>query len=193
MRSGKHGCSAWDYFIIVTPRGRIVYISNLEGGSKNDKTHFNETDAVSMLQDKYGRSSTVKIGRKLYHFTLCGDKAYPYTSAPDGWRWYITKTGEHTLGDETDGENRGKKAKHANLNTTFDEAIAKYRGVVERTIRLIKAFKIMHGSTLMQKQERARRVTHLVAAIVNWFIIKNNVEQVYVRLSVQARFFQSES
>lgn len=50
-----HAINAWKFFIVVAPDGMIVYVSRVMGGSESDKTHFNESEAPDLLEERYGK------------------------------------------------------------------------------------------------------------------------------------------
>jgi hypothetical protein len=95
----------------------IVYVSRVMGGSESDKTHFNESEAPDLLEERYGkegrsgeeqesgrgRGSGEERGReeegekeKEVKLTLVlgGDKAYRGVQRPLGWKNMVTKSAE---------------------------------------------------------------------------------------------------
>ena len=50
IQNGKHTIPAYVFFVVVSPCGQIVYLSNnLQDGSVHDKTHWNEASVVKEL------------------------------------------------------------------------------------------------------------------------------------------------
>lgn len=170
FHNGKHGCPGFVFFICVTPSGRIVYLSDLEGGSTHDKTHFLKSGVVKDLQNSYPTSTIEKNG-VLYQRALGGDKAYPYAPKPDGWKWYITKTGEETRDvNPITGLGEGEVAAK-NLKLTdvlFDPGFARLRAVVERVIAKIKEWPIFSHKQLLSSIKITRMVVQFAVGFINW-------------------------
>ena len=54
MYNSKHGFVAYLVFILVSARGRIVYVSNTAvPGGVHDRSHWDSSTAVSCLSEKY--------------------------------------------------------------------------------------------------------------------------------------------
>jgi hypothetical protein len=109
-----HGYNAWKFFVVVTPDGFITYLSHVMGGSESDKTHFNESTAPQLLEEKYGNEEGGEW------FVLGGEKAYQGMKRPVGWKNMVTKSAEkeerkerrereerEERGEEVEGENDG--------------------------------------------------------------------------------------
>ena len=126
FRNGKHSVQAIVFFVVVSPRGRIVYVSKkFEGGSIHNKTHWENEKVAEKLAQKYLNCETEVDGKK-YKREIGGDKAYPYASKPDGWVVRVTKTAEETKEVNEKGEEVGEKAKDSKLqDVEFDPAIAR--------------------------------------------------------------------
>jgi len=161
----KHNTTALTYFIVVTPRGRIMHCSKVVSGSTHDATQYAKSGVNALLEAKYGRES--RINGRTFGFAICGDKAYANLTVPNGWHLYVTKSGEHDK--EGDMPNRH-----------FDGRVAKLRSVVERTIGRMKAMSLLaqDSSFVSMKVSRADQVVKLSAALVNWTINAHNVEQI---------------
>ena len=122
--NNKHQHSALSFFILVSPDGRIVYVSTVDNGNVHDKTAWEHSGVVDELEQFYAGGSAN------FQLAIGGDKAYPYMTVPRNWHKYITKSGE---------------LPGANPDPTlhFTPEIAKHRAVVERTIGKIKDWLIL--------------------------------------------------
>lgn len=174
MFNSKHQICAWVFFIVVSPRGRIMYISDIRAGNTHDKTHYDQSSVNDILKEKYDLSNVTHDGKK-YTVCLCADKAYPNAIVPEHVEKYVTKSAEETLIAEASAA--GKKRKKQPDNLHLDPAVAKIRAVVERVIRRMKQWKIL-DSHHMREARRVGRVVRIIAALENWFIINTNVAQV---------------
>ena len=56
----KRGETGYVYFILVTMRGRIVFVSDLTGGNTQDGTQFNSSGVAGQLEQKYGERATIE-------------------------------------------------------------------------------------------------------------------------------------
>ena len=131
MWNSNHGFYAFVFFIVVTPEGRIFFVSHAMGGSEHDKTHWNTLTGPKELEEKYQGKECRKT------FTLGGDKAYWGVKRPDGWANYVTKSAEKEerkereeekekckqFGKEKNGEEEGQEKRN--------ESSGKKKGVVE--------------------------------------------------------------
>jgi hypothetical protein len=86
MFGAKNGATAWTFFIVVTPRGRIVYVSDVDGASNTDGTQWKKSGCCEALVAKYGSDSKFIIG---------GDKGYVHASPPAGWQPRTDEDGRH--------------------------------------------------------------------------------------------------
>jgi hypothetical protein len=185
MRNGKHGTSAIVFFLVVTPKGRIVHVSEeFREGSVHDKTHFNDDPIVSLLSKKYNKGvdsetwGKVTIDGEQYTYELCGDKAYPYADKPQGWWWRVTKTGTKTKDIDEDGKEKEGEAQNAKLDkVAFDPAIARLRGVVERVIGRVKDWPIFLNKTFCSYLDRVVLMVWFSCALSNWFLENSNKSQ----------------
>jgi len=166
------------FFIVVTPCGRIIYLSEkLQKGSTNDKTHFNMEKVSEKLQDHY-QSHCAIIHGETYQFALGGDKAYPYANCPPNWRWYITKSGEATKNTDSEDHNFGKQAANCKLShVVFDPGIARLRGVVERVIGRVKGWEIFRSTNHCSSPIRVQQIVEVSCGIINWFIENGHLDQ----------------
>ena len=169
MRNTKHGCPSFVFFIMVTPSGRIVYVSeHLVAGTCHDKTHFLKDGVVAKIEKEFP-SPKVVIDSVEYELVLGGDKAYPFAPLPKGWHWYITKSGEDTKDVNEKGEEVGKRAKKVPLtNVIFDPGIARLRSVVERSIGRVKAWPIFSAPHHLDTQDRTRQLLLISIGLLNW-------------------------
>ena len=55
----KHNTTALTYFIVVTPRGRIMHCSKVVSGSTHDATQYAKSGVNALLEAKYGRESRI--------------------------------------------------------------------------------------------------------------------------------------
>jgi hypothetical protein len=179
MRNGKHGCSAFVFFIMVTPAGRIVYVSeDIREGTCHDKTHFLEDGVVVKVEKEYP-SHVVMIDSIEYQLVLGGDKAYPFAPLPKGWHWYITKSGEDTKDVNQKGEEVGKRASKASLpNVIFDPGFARLRSVVERSIGRVKAWPIFSAPHHLDTKARAQQLLLISIGLLNWQFEKGYLERI---------------
>ena len=91
MRSGKHCIPCYVFFVVVSPRGRVVYVSDyVVGGAVHDSVHWQVSDVVERLKEAYPEAVTATGKRR----AVSGDKAYPCIDVPENWQLIITKTGE---------------------------------------------------------------------------------------------------
>lgn len=179
IRNGKHCIPAFMFFVLVTSRGRIVYFSEkIAKGSVHDKTHFNRHNLNEKLQAFYPTPIAVidDIG---YQREIVGDKAYPYIEKPPGWFVRVTKTAEETKDVDEKGKEFGEKASNSKLpNVIFDKGIARLRSVVERTIGKIKQWPVFHCPQWCSNITRVGKMLKFAAALVNWMILFDNIEQI---------------
>jgi hypothetical protein len=100
---------------------------------------------------------------------LGGDKTYPFTSKPEGWHWYITKTGEDSKDIDKTNNEIGQIAKNSNLhNVQFDPAFARLRGVVERTIGKIKFWPIFSQRQHTNSYDQVKMLLTFAVGLINW-------------------------
>jgi hypothetical protein len=179
MRNSKHGHPGYIFFIMVTPSGRVVYVSNqLKSGSTHDKTHMLEDGVVLKMEKEYP-SPTVIINDVEYQLVLGGDKAYPHAPLPKGWYWYITKSGEDTLDVNDQGETMGKKASASKLkNVIFDPGFARLRSVVERSIKRVKGWPIFTSLYHVYSEERTQWLLLISIGLLNWDFQQGEIENI---------------
>jgi hypothetical protein len=145
----KHQVHANSFFIVVSPKGRIVYLSDVFDGSTHDKTSWEESGIVSDLEKFYG------VPRNGDQFAIGGDKAYPNISLPNGWDKHITKSGE---GEAAPNQPR----------LHFTANIAKYRATVERTIGKIKDWNVLLRQQYISfERNRLFRILFIISNLVN--------------------------
>lgn len=160
----KHQMNAFTFFIMVTPTGKIVYVSNLEAGGTHDATHFRAEQVVQKLTNFY------KLRQK--NLTLCigGDKGYRAVEPPPGWKMLITKSGEKS-GD--DGQSISAKdsgmEKIVSKNIEFDEKIAKHRSVVERVFSKLKLWQILTTKRHLFRTTLSQKNVFVICSIYNYF------------------------
>ena len=52
--SSKHGICAYTFYVLVTPNGKIVYVSAIDIGSTHDVTHWNTSHAFPPVDASTG-------------------------------------------------------------------------------------------------------------------------------------------
>tara|TARA_R110002050_G_scaffold23086_1_gene62578 strand:+ start:355 stop:1059 length:705 start_codon:yes stop_codon:yes gene_type:complete len=90
MWNSKHAEHAFQIFVLVSPIGRIVYSSHVEGGKMHDKTQWEKENVSKSLYDHYSslsryREGKLKVGNQVYQLAIGGDKAYRDLLLPAGW------------------------------------------------------------------------------------------------------------
>lgn len=149
MWNNKHHMSAFTFFILVCPDGRIAYVSKVDIGSRHDKTAWDNSDIVSRLEEAYPEPTNG------WSFGIGADKAYPNMHLPKHFEASITKSGE-------DGNVPKQPGVH------FTPKIAKHRSVVERTIGVIKSWGILNNIAAVSQSDCETEVlVHIVCALVN--------------------------
>lgn len=178
MYNSKHKFPAFVFFIMVTPCGRIIYLSDhLQKGATNDKTHFNLEKVALKLSEQYPYSSVTVEGKE-YQMALGGDKAYPHADCPPNWKWYITKSGEETKDVDEENKEFGEVASKCKLpHVIFDPGIARLRGVVERVIGRVKGWAIFQSKNHCNTQKHVRQIVEISCGIINWFIEHGHLDQ----------------
>jgi hypothetical protein len=184
LRNGKHGCPAIVFFVMVAPSGIVSYLSEqFCEGSAHDKSHFNSDSVCQKLQDFYP-SVTTSIFGKDFQWELGGDKAYPHADKPCGWKWRITKTGEHTKdvaedGKEIKGTKAKKMVKRKKLeNVVFDPGFACLHSVVEQTIGRIKSWPIFSSPSFCKNLQHTVNMIIFSVGLNNWLMRKTNTKQI---------------
>jgi DDE superfamily endonuclease len=179
FRNGKHSISAIVFFVVVSPRGRIVYVSErFREGTVHDKTHWEDEKVTQQLAKAY-ESGQVTLNGITYQREMGGDKAYPHMSKPGGWRVRVTKTAEETKDVGTDGQEKGPKACDAKLQDVFfDPSMARLRGVVERTIGKVKSWPIFQNPKACSTLMRTYKMVWFSCALVNWYMLKLDMQQI---------------
>jgi len=145
----KHAVYADIFFVLVTPTGKSVYVSNIRSGTTHDKTHWDQTDAVQLLSQFYKLDPNVT-------YAVGGDKAYPKINKPAGWKCYVTMTADKNEAVDND--------------IIRDPSIARFRAVVEKTIGAIKDWKILFHQSLISKLaiEEVSWIVTVVTALTNY-------------------------
>ena len=80
--------------------------------------------------------------------------------------------------DDADGGSNRKGRKRPLDDVSFDAAIAPHRAVVERVIARVKNWNVLTTRTHMVDQLRVSRLAAICAALSNFLIDFNEVEQV---------------
>jgi hypothetical protein len=176
IRNGKHAHPAFVFFILVSPTGRIVYLSReVREGKVHDKTHFDHDGVSNILSSKY---SVVPL-EEGWSFALGGDKAYPYIGCPPAWKLHITKSGEESCDIDEEGNEIGKKAKDClKEHVEFDPGIARLRGVVERVIGKVKSWGIFNSVHHCNDVQRVKWIVEISCGIVNWMFENGLLEKI---------------
>tara|TARA_R110002050_G_scaffold137528_1_gene261133 strand:- start:108 stop:1463 length:1356 start_codon:yes stop_codon:yes gene_type:complete len=111
--NSKHAAHGWQVFVIVSQMGRIVYLSSVEGGKLHDKTHWQRDGVPDVLYSYYNElksynSGEVTLSGRTYQCAIGGDKAYKCLQLPEGWKLFVTKSGEnHDVDEEQRAHDRG--------------------------------------------------------------------------------------
>ena len=93
--NADHGFCSYKFFLVVSPNGRICYVSNqIRGGSENDRTHWNNSSGPEKLAEIYYDIQEYKKENPKARFILGGDKVYRGIRRPPGWENFVTKTAE---------------------------------------------------------------------------------------------------
>lgn len=93
-----------------------------------------------------------------------GDKAYQNMTVPNGWKKYITKSGE-------------QDAQKNDPALRLTPEIAKHRAVVERSIGKMKDFQVLlRKHYLGYSKARVEKIVYIVASLVNQQFFHNNKE-----------------
>lgn len=147
--NNKHQMHAFSFFILVSPDGRIAYVSTVDNGNVHDKTAWEHSGVIEELEAEYrGKGGDLQ-------FAVGGDKAYPNMTVPEGWHKYITKSGK-VPGAKPDPALR------------FTPDIAKHRAVVERTIGKLKDWLVLTRKTyISHDKHRLAKILFIVANLVN--------------------------
>lgn len=173
LYSSKHNVCGWTFTGLCTPRGILVWLSEIDGGHVHDKTQWNDSGIVEKLTKFYGKNGTIIVNGTEYYFGIIGDKAYGLMKKPNGWRAIVTKSAEAEI-QAADGDEIAQSSD----NVSFDPAIAVVRSVIERVFARMKQFGILRNPVLMSTAGRAGKIVKLVGAFVNWEIRNNKVEKI---------------
>jgi hypothetical protein len=158
----------WQFFILVTPTGRIVHVSDVNPANIHDSAQFNASGVVQKLADAYGH----EVANKYIECAIGGDKAYPKIARPPGWRVFVTMSAGANAEDEAiDGVFDA-------ATTIMDPGIAGARSVIERVFARIKKYAIVEKPTSLRDDKHTEKVIRLVAALVNWTARFNNITQI---------------
>jgi hypothetical protein len=166
----KHQMTAWSFFIVITPNGRIVYVSDVYGGSVYDKTSWNNSDINDLLKEKYGSAPTLIIGGRK-KLAMSGDKAYIRQELPDGW--FGLYTASAAAGDEDDPEYDANRALPDDPTRICNPEIAPFRSAVERAIMAIKRYRALCNIRTMSSNRKdfeshLNNLIRLACALCNW-------------------------
>lgn len=159
----KHQMNSFSFFILVTPSGKIAYISSIEGGSVHDATHFRSSGVSEKLEEFYSNTSSS------YQLCLGGDKGYRAVIPPQKFISYITKSGEkagdadNTTNDQDSGVNLAR-----NERIIFDPSIAKHRCVVERVFCHLKKWEILLSRHHLMLACFTNQVVRVIGGLYNY-------------------------
>lgn len=150
--NSKHQTYSTSFWILVSPLGRIHYLSKVDFGNVHDATAWNESNICEVLRENYPAEM-----RGDYTLAIGGDKAYPNIDVPPGFELYITKSGEDAHGSKKPW-------------VKFSPTIAKYRSVVERSIGQIKSWRILSSKPYMSRIPWAfmRKLLLIICALCNF-------------------------
>lgn len=163
MFNTKHGGNGWVFTILVTSMGRIVWVSDVEGGRIHDATAWKDSKVCELLAKKYPNAN-VRFKKEVWQCALGGDKAYRCMERPEGWTVYITKSGEADGdGDDEAGVDMSLKGK-----SLFTPEIAPHRAVVERVFGRIKTkFEVFTRKRAWYTDETAKKIVDAAAVLYN--------------------------
>lgn len=166
----KHGYHAFVFFIVVTADGKIVYISDVRGGTEHDKTHWNESDVPEELENVYCQEKPAET-----ILSIGGDKAYRGVRRPKEWENRVTKSAEEEENDEAEDHENSKGNKEWWCEYIKDVKIARPRAVVERSIGAMKKWLILENEALISRVmvDEMRSLLVLIAALTNYQLITN--------------------
>lgn len=134
-----------------------MFVSNIEGASVHDSTHYRESSLCQLLDLNYGHIPDES-------FAIGGDKAYRGIPIPPNFRLVITKSGQNEASDS------------ASSNRILDPKIAVHRAVVERTIGRMKRWAVLRETSYYTKSDdQAARVVNIVAALTNFLVLHRDV------------------
>lgn len=180
--NGKHGFHALVFSILVTPDGRIVWLSQIDLGNQHDATAWNSSNGPASLARKYRNIATAPIKDADHpQLTIGGDKAYPRIKLPGGWKVVVTKTAKDNAGqgirffqngiphDPTSNQDPGSYHVADDTQSVISGTIAKWRSTVERTFAVVKQFKILSAKFATTKKDRKRsaNLIRIVCALAN--------------------------
>lgn len=163
----KHQIHSFTFFVLVTPTGRIVYVSDLEGGSVHDATHFRKSDVMERLNTEYQRAHGA------WTYCIGGDKGYRAVLPPPKWLMLITKSGEQSgdQGNATNGDDGGSNPIE-NDSIIFSPSIAKHRSVVERVFGRLKEWRILLTKHHLLISFKAQNIVFALCCLHNHFMDK---------------------
>lgn len=180
--NGKHGFHAHVFSILVTPDGRIVWMSQIDLGNQHDATAWNSSNGPATLARKYRDIATAPIKDADHpQLTIGGDKAYPRIKLPGGWKVVVTKTAKDNAGqgirffqngiphDPTSNQDPDSWHVADDTQSVISGTIAKWRSTVERTFAVVKQFKILSAkfATTKKDRKRAANLIRIVCALAN--------------------------
>ena len=185
--NSKHGCPAVSFFVVVSPMGRIVYLSPIGPGNYHDATAWNEAfefpchvmgkdglleikeekKLIAQLEEVYLKPWT--LDGKEYVLAVGGDKAYPEIVLPSDWHVYVTMTAEYQALETSDPATSAYLINDDPRRHKTPE-LAKYRAVVERVIGAMKKFKILLNVEFISqiKDDMLHKLLYLIAALINY-------------------------
>jgi hypothetical protein len=195
--SPKHRIVAVTFTILVTPDGRIVFVSPLYPGKLRDRKVWFESGINKALVEKYWRLMLdLRENQNTPILAIGGDKGYMGLVLPELWRLYITKSAikgadkEEAFGWD---DIRQVKRIHQVIKITtndgnretshsfsiglvnpemqvYPQFLAHYRSEVERTFAEVKEWQLLSNRhfTSNSMKGNADLVLLIVCALINF-------------------------
>lgn len=188
----KHKMPSFAFSIVVTEKGRIVWVSDLMDGNTNDATAWSSSGINDKLITNYAEFARAHPDLK---FAICGDKAYPCIVIPEFFSVYVTSTAQETIGVVEQGPNgplppalqransdvpaegqdifqaplgRGTKKADVNCRVLCSD-VARWRAEVERVFRRIKCWLVTSNLAAMSGDPLiVQRYIHSIVAVENF-------------------------
>ena len=132
------------YFVLVTAKGHICFVSNVYFGKAPDETTYKWSGLRGLLEVAYGMDLPAL---KPYNLVLGGDRGYPNILAPEGWELYITCTGMEDQRADISAATGAPTVIH--YNSDFN----KVRAVVERSIGRMKHHRLLSLGSIFTCRE----------------------------------------
>jgi hypothetical protein len=213
----KHKIVSITFTILVTPDGRIVYVSQTYPGKHHDRKVWFDSGINQALVKKYWRTMLkLKAQEDAPILAIGGDKGYIGLVIPEQWRLYITKSAAKVADDiesrswddvkkprvnmqdcsVTEKEGLQSTTHHFMIGKVegkmqqYPGGLAEHRSMVERTFADLKDWQLLHNRyfTTESYKGSVEPVILLVCALTNF--IKDTSIQLYLRPHFSDGFFR---